>query len=150
MGHQGKTQVSVQPQPRAREGTWLTGWHLSLAFFYALQGGDSRVAGGTTPLAFGGGLWFTASACRDGGRVSRIFVLCAHFAVRAINIFAVTGGTHPHLRGQLSHGVNLFGRQLWRPKSLGTFVDDSLELWTARATSNKCEVGMAQKHVSAC
>ncbi len=42
------------------------------------------------------------------------------------------------------------GRQLWRPESLGTFVDDSLELPTARAMSNKCEFGMARKRLSAC
>jgi hypothetical protein len=42
-----------------------------------------------------------------------------------------------------------FFRRLYYLESFGTFVDDNSELSTARATSNKCEVGMAQKRVSA-
>ncbi len=65
---------------------------LRLAYFLALWGGDSRVAGGTAPLAFRGVVVY--------GRVHSKDVL---------NILAVTaGGTHPHLRGRMSHGVYLF------------------------------------------
>ena len=42
-----------------------------------------------------------------------------------------------------------FFRQLYRLESFNTFFDDNLEPLTARATSNKCKVGMAHKCVSA-
>ena len=103
-----------------------------------------------------------APARRDGGRMGRISFdkenqtrnpgprRLAQFAHSSIDILGVTAGrARPHDGGGAAMVLIFLVRQLYRRESLGTFLDDdNLEPSTARATSNKCEVGMARKCVS--
>ncbi len=76
----------------------------------------------------------------------------AHGAVKAIEavLGKTAGWTHPRVgRRVISHGGFFFFRRLYRLESFDTLFDDNPEPSAARATSNKCEVGMARKRVSA-
>jgi len=72
----------------------------------------------------------------------------AHGAAKAIKaVPGITAGeTHPRVgRRVISHGGYFFLQTIIPSRELHTFVDDNSEPLTARATPNKCEVGMARK-----
>ena len=101
---------------------------------------------------------------REGDRVSQISTdkqnrsttsgsrRGAHGAAKAIKaVLSVTAGeTHPRVgRRVISHGGNFFLQTIISSRELRHLVDDNSEPSTARETSNKCEVGMARKCISA-
>ena len=59
------------------------------------------------------------------------------------------GHIHASVAGSSAMVDIFFFRRIYRLESFDTFFDDNLEPSTARATSNKCEVGMAHKCKSA-